>query len=175
MPTPLSHAAVGLALAAWAQRGAPTRRVCIAAAACAATPDIDALGWPLHLANDSWFAHRALTHSLAFAALGVVAATAVFFGAPAWRQARARIAGILAVAFLSHLCLDGLSSYSLGLEFLAPFSHQRYRFLWTPLGSPHGGLAGQLVQEAFVVLLPALAIAWLGLRLRAAGADPRAA
>lgn len=174
MPTPISHAAVGLALAAWLQRGAPARRVCIVAAACAATPDIDAIGWPLQVANDSLFAHRALTHSLAFAAAGVVVATAVFFHGPAWRRARARIAGILAVAFLSHLCLDGLSSYSLGLEFLAPFSRQRYRFRWTPLGSLHGGLAGQLVQEAVIVLLPALVIAWLGLKARR-GRRPAAA
>ena len=52
MPTPVSHAAVGFAVAAWAP-GAPTRRLCLVAAACAALPDIDAIGWPLHVAGVS--------------------------------------------------------------------------------------------------------------------------
>jgi len=48
-----------------------------------------------------------------------------------------------------HGCLDALSRYSFGVEFFAPLSVQRFRFPWTPLGDP-SGLAGQLIQEAFV-------------------------
>jgi inner membrane protein len=142
----------------------PTRRVCIVAAACAALPDIDALGWPLHIASTSLFAHRAITHSLAFALAATVVATAVFFRGNQWTPSRARIAVILAVALLSHACLDALSTYSLGVEFFAPFSQQRFRFLWTPLGVASGSLPGQLVQEAIVVLLPALLLVWFGRR-----------
>lgn len=164
MPTPISHAAVGYALGAWTQRGVPTRRVCIVAAVCAALPDIDALGWPLHTANTSLFAHRAITHSLVFALAATFVATAVFFRGNQWRLGRGRIAAILGVALLSHACLDALSTYSLGVEFFAPFSQQRLRFVWTPLGVADGSLAGQLVQEAIVVLLPALLLVWLGRR-----------
>jgi len=113
--------------------------VCLVAAACAALPDIDYFGWPV--------AHRAITHSLAFAVVGAVAATFIF-------------------ALLSHGCLDALSTYSFGIEFFAPFSQQRFRFPWTPLGDPTGELAGQLVQEAIVVLLPAVVLAWLAFRVR---------
>jgi len=165
VPTPVSHAAVGFAIAAWTQQRPPTRRVCLVAAACAALPDIDVFGSPLHLADSSLFAHRAITHSLAFALLAAAAATLIFFRSPEWTQRRARIAVILGLALVSHACFDALSRYSWGVEFFAPFSAQRFRFPWTPLGDP-SGLAGQLIQEALVVFLPAVLIGWLGLRIR---------
>lgn len=158
MPTPVSHAAVGFAIAAWTQQGPPTRRVCLVAAACAALPDIDYFGWPV--------AHRAITHSLAFAVVGAVAAAFIFFRGPQWAQRRARLGLVLALALLSHGCLDALSTYSFGIEFLAPFSQQRFHFPWTPLRNTNGALAGQLVQEAIVVLLPAVVLAWLAFRVR---------
>jgi inner membrane protein len=156
VPTPLSHATVGYALGVWAQRGVPAKRVCIAAAACAALPDIDVLASPL-------FAHRGITHSLLFAFTAAALATILFFrGRDRW------IFVVLSVALLSHSLLDACSSYSVGLAFFAPFSNQRYRFVWTPLGDPAGRLSHQLLQEGLVVLLPALVAIWLGLRIRRA-------
>ena len=158
MPTPLSHAAVGFAIAAWTQQRPPTRRVCLVAAACAALPDIDYFGWPV--------AHRGITHSIAFAVVVAVAVTVIFFRDPQWAKQRARMAVVLALALLSHSCLDALSTYSFGIAFFAPFSQQRYRFAWTPLGDPNGGLARQLLQDAVVALLPAVLLAWLAFKVR---------
>jgi inner membrane protein len=174
VPTPISHAAVGFAIAAWTQQRPPTRQVCLVAAACAALPDIDVIGAPLHLADASLFAHRAITHSLVFAVLAAAVATLVFFRSPQWTQRRARIAVILGLALLSHGCLDALSRYSWGVEFFAPFSQQRFRFPWTPLGDPNGDLAGQLAREAIVVLLPAVVLAWLAFRVRDRAASAQA-
>ena len=81
---------------------------------------------------------------------------------------------VLGLALLSHACLDALSTYSFGVEFFAPFSQQRFRFGWTPLGDPNGSLAGQLLQEAIVVFLPAVVLAWLAFRVRGR-APPRTA
>jgi membrane-bound metal-dependent hydrolase YbcI (DUF457 family) len=128
------------------------------AAACAALPDIDFFGWPL--------SHRAITHSLAFAVVGALVATALFFRDSQWTAQRARIAFVLCLALVSHACLDALSTYSVGVEFFAPFSQQRFRFPWTRLGDPTGSLVGQLRQEAIFVLAPAVLVAWLGLRAR---------
>lgn len=175
MPTPLSHAAVGYALGAWIPPGRPSVRVCIAAAACSALPDIDAIGWALHISDTSIFAHRAITHSLAFALAGALLATAVIFLSRTRAQYRTRIAVTLGVALFSHSCLDGLSTYSLGVEFFAPFSQQRFRFPWTPLGGVHAGLVAQLIQETVVVLLPALLAAWLGFKVRRRGRSPNPA
>ncbi len=160
MPTPVSHAAVGFAIAAWTQQRPPTRRVCLVAAGCAVLPDIDFFGWPV--------AHRGLTHSLAFAIAAAAAATFIFFRGPQWSPQRARVAVALGVAALSHGFLDALSTYSYGVGFFVPFSQQRYRFPWTPLGNP--SLAGQLVQEALVVFLPAVLLAWLAFRAPARSA-----
>ena len=158
MPTPISHAAVGYAIGAWAPHAVPpsARRVCLIAAACAALPDIDVLGFA---------PHRGITHSLAFALVAAVVAASALFPRVHPPGTRARIAVILGVALLSHSCLDALSTYSSGIAFLAPFSTQRFRFLWTPLGSA-SGLAGQLIQEALVLFLPAVILAWLGLKVR---------
>lgn len=174
MPTPISHAAVGFAIAAWTQQRPPTRRLCLVAAACAALPDIDVLWSPLHLAETSLFAHRAITHSLTFALVAAAVATFMFFPGPEWTQRRPRIAVILGLAVVSHACFDALSRYSWGVEFFAPFSLQRFRFVWTPLGDS-SSLAGQLVQEAIVVLLPAILLGWLGFKTRRRGLSPKAA
>jgi inner membrane protein len=143
--------------------------VCIVAAACAALPDIDVIGWLLHISNASLLSHRAITHSLGFALVAAVVATIVFFRGNQWTQGRARIALILGLALVSHACLDALSTYSVGVEFFAPFSQQRFRFPWTPLGVPNGSLAGQIVQDAVFVLLPAVLVGWLGIKARRLG------
>ena len=158
MPTPISHAAVGFAIAAWAQRPPPTQRVCLVAAACAALPDIDYFEWPV--------AHRGITHSLTFALVGALLLTAVLLRRPLWTQNAARTATILGLAFLSHGLLDGLSAYSVGIAYFAPFSSHRFRLWWTPLGDSDGRLVGQLLQEAIVVLVPAVVFAWLAFRTR---------
>lgn len=153
-------------MATWAQPAIPARRVCVVAAACAALPDIDVLGsvWPI--AHTALFGHRALTHSLAFALVAAVVATVLFFHRVQWANRRLRIGLILGLALLSHGCLDALSTYSTGVEFLAPFSQQRFRFPWTPLGNPNWSLGVQLGQEALCVLLPAVLMAWSGLKFR---------
>jgi len=158
MPTPISHAAVGYALGAWLPHETPpsATRVCIAAAACAALPDIDVLGFA---------PHRSITHSLAFAVVaGVLAAFLLFPRAGA--RTRRQLAVTLVLALLSHSLLDGLTTYSMGIEYFAPFSQVRYRFLWTPLGRPKGQLLNELVLEALVVFLPAVLLAWWGVRRR---------
>ncbi len=160
MPTPISHAAVGFAIGAWAQRGPPTTRVCVAAAACAALPDIDVLWSPLQLADTSPFAHRAITHSLVFALVAAVVVTAGWFRRERWT------AFVLLLALLSHSCLDALSTYSMGVAFFEPFSGHRFRFPWTPLGRPNGTVASQLIVESLVLLAPAVLLGWLGLRTR---------
>ena len=165
MPTPISHAAVGFAIGTWTAPVAPSTRVCLAATACAALPDIDVL-WSSGLPVSSPFSHRALTHSLLFALIAASVVAFVFFSDDGWRPTRARIAGVLLLALLSHGCLDMLSTYSHGIGLLVPFSAHRFRWSWTPLGRPTGTILSQLIEEGLVVLLPAVVVAWLGWRIR---------
>ena len=171
MPTPISHAAVDFAIGSWTAPSRPSLRVCVAAAACAALPDIDVL-WSSGLPASSPFAHRALTHSLLFALVGATVIAAVFFSSDRWRPTRTPIAGVLLLALLSHSCLDSLSTYSLGIGFLVPFSEHRFRFPWRPLGRPTGTIMSQLVEEAIVVFLPAVLLGWLAWRARADHSRP---
>ena len=164
MPTPISHAAVGLAIGACTAPTPPHKRVYLAAAACAALPDIDVL-WSSGLPPSSPFAHRALTHSILFAVVATIVITSAAF-----RHNRARLAITLGLALLSHSCLDAMSTYSLGIAFLAPFSAHRFRFPWTPLGRPDEMVVRQLVVESLWVLLPALLLAWIGWRVRSRSA-----
>jgi len=156
VPTPISHAAVGYALGLWTQRGVPVRRVSLAALACAILPDIDVLASP-------FVAHRGITHSLLFAVGAAALATVLLFPRASPRR---RILLVLLAALLSHSLLDALTTYSRGIAFLAPFSDQRYRFVWTPLGVSDGRLSRQLMQEALLVFIPALLAAWAGRRVR---------
>jgi len=165
VPTPISHAAVGFAIGAWTAPAPPDTRVCVAAAACAALPDIDVL-WSFGLPESSSFAHRALTHSLVFALFTALVVAFVFFRDERWTASRLRIALVLGLALLSHSCLDALSTYSLGIGVFVPFSAHRLRFPWTPLGRPSGTITSQLIEEGLVIFLPALVIAWLGWRVR---------
>ena len=164
MPTPISHAAVGFAIGAWTAPQ-PSARVCIAAGACAALPDIDVL-WSSGLPISSPFAHRALTHSLLFGLVAAWVVALLVFSDERWRPQRTRLAGVLFLALLSHSCLDFFSTYSFGIGFFVPFSEQRFRSPWTPLGRPAGTIMSQLIEEAVAVFAPALLLAWLGWRVR---------
>ena len=166
MPTPISHAAVGFAIGTWTAPAQPSTRVCLAAAACAALPDIDVLWSPLGFPSSSPLAHRALTHSLLFAAVAAIAVAYLFFRDDRWKAVRPRLVVTFGLALLSHSLLDALSKYSLGVGFFVPFSEHRYRFPWTPLGRPANTILSQLIVEGLAVFLPAILIAWLGWRVR---------
>jgi membrane-bound metal-dependent hydrolase YbcI (DUF457 family) len=78
--------------------------------------------------------HRALTHSLTFAAgFGLVVSLSLrpaVAGSSA--MFRAWLAAMLAIA--THGVLDALTTYGEGIQFLAPVSEQRYWAPWRLLG-----------------------------------------
>ena len=93
-------------------------------------------------------------------------ATVVLFPEARTRRTRLQLMLTLGIALLSHGVLDALTTYSLGIEFFAPFSQERFRFPWTPLGRPNGQLLNELVLESLVLFLPAVVLAWLGVKRR---------
>lgn len=110
-------------------------RVWTVLAVGAALPDLDAIGRPFGYGDlDFLGGHRALTHSLGAAALfGVAAATLLLRRVPAtvpWT----RLWAALFLALASHGVLDAFTSYGQGVAFLAPWTWQRFRSPWTPLG-----------------------------------------
>jgi inner membrane protein len=151
MPSSIGHALVAVTVAA-ALRPRPTpRRLWLVAAACAVVPDLDAIGWPFGLPAIAWLGgHRALTHSLLFAAgLGALVG-AIYTRAPEWRGSRLRLCGILAIATATHGILDALTTYGAGVTFFAPFWWMRFKFGWEPLTG--------VFAEVLFLWLPAMCI-----------------
>jgi len=166
MPSIFAHAIAGAALgSAFAPRRA-SRRVWLAAAICAALPDIDALGRPFgNLRYEAAFGgHRGFTHSVVFA---VLLGALVAWGLS--REARSKqvplgLWATFAVATASHGVLDALSTIGRGVAFWAPFSWAHYEFVWQPLGAigpgPRGPerLPALVGNELLWVGLPALIV-----------------
>jgi inner membrane protein len=166
MPSIVAHAVAGAALGSALSPPHASRRVWIAAAMCAALPDIDALGRPFgNLGYESFFGgHRGITHSLAFAIILGAVVGWIFFREPQWRHARLRLWLALTLATASHGVLDALSTIGNGVAFWAPFTWTHYEFLWRPLGEIGRGPRGPerifaiLGNELLWVGLPALIV-----------------
>lgn len=166
MPSSISHAVAGLAVGAWVGPKEPPQRFWTLAAICGALPDIDVLGW-FSVPNSSLIGHRALTHSISFAVLiGALATWSMFRDYQEW-TARLRLFAAFTLATASHGVLDAFSAYSVGVEFFAPFSQTRYRFLFNPLRDyQEVGVWRALLEEFFWVLLPAAGLTLAGWVLR---------
>src|SRR5262245_55904213 len=115
MPSLMTHAAVGLALAEVCTGHSQPALFWGLSAALAALPDIDVLAFPLGIPYGAFLGHRGFVHSLCCALLtgvGVALATAGVFGLP-WWQLAVYFSGVMA----SHGILDGLTNGGLGIAY----------------------------------------------------------
>ena len=106
----------------------------VAAALCAALPDVDSIGYRLGVPYNSLWGHRGLTHSLLAAA--VVAAVGTLLSQlaqPARRPAAGRLALLLFLATASHGLLDAMTTGGLGVAFFSPWHPERYFFSFRPI------------------------------------------
>jgi inner membrane protein len=174
MPYAFSHAAIGLGLGSVLGPLQAPRRFWVLAAGLAALPDADLIGLAFHVPDTSLLRHRALTHSLLFAVVvGGLVAWLGFRGS-SWAAQRLRLWVTFTLVIASHGFFDALTGSSVGIEFFAPFTQQRYRFAWQPLPGRDWPW-GVLRDEALWVLLPALLLGVGGLaRRHGRHADPPA-
>jgi inner membrane protein len=159
MPTILTHALAGAAIA---QVLAPcelrTKITCIAAAS-AMLPDADVLGFALGVPYDDLFGHRGFTHSLFFA--GVLA-----LAVRGWLRSKIRdrdLAQVFACIFAataSHGILDAFTNGGLGVAFFAPFHAARYFFPVRPILVSPIGLSAFLTERGLSVLESEMAWVW---------------
>jgi inner membrane protein len=106
----------------------------VAAAACAALPDADALGYRLGVPYDSLWGHRGLTHSLLAAVVVAVVGTGISRLTSAERRPSAMRVGLLLVlATASHGLLDAMTTGGLGVAFFSPWHLERYFFSFRPI------------------------------------------
>ncbi len=123
VPTPFTHAAVPLALAAGLGPRLVPPRLAAAGVLASVLPDVDVIAFRLGIPYSASFGHRGATHSLAFALL--VALAAAVFPAKLGASRRATFALVLAAA-ASHPLLDALTNRGLGVALLWPLSDERF-------------------------------------------------
>lgn len=174
MPTVMTHAAVGLGLAAVIRVAHRPWRFWTLSAILPVLPDLDVVTLALGVPWGTVWSHRGLTHSLPCAAI-VGAVAAALYGAhtPANR-------GWLALYFFlvtaSHGVLDAFTNGGPGIAFFAPFDDGRYLFPWRPIVVSPLGLgffsewgARTMASELAWIWTPTAVLVtavWLGRRVR---------
>lgn len=151
MPSSYTHAATSVAVAALLAPREIPKATWAVVGVVAVVLDVDALPRLWGGGDLAWLGgHRAFTHSLTFAVFsGGVLAMMLVHGV----TVRLRLWLALAAAIATHGVMDVLVSYGGGVQFLSPFSDQRYVFPWHPLGDG-------VVRDTLAFL-----IAWLAARV----------
>ena len=158
MPTILTHAVAGIAIA---QALAPCSRraeISLFAAGCAMLPDIDVLGFRFGIQYGDLLGHRGLTHSLLFA--GLLAATVTLLLRNKALGGDLRVFLSLFAAAASHGILDAFTNGGLGVAFFAPFDAARYFFWVRPILVSPLNLGAFATHRGISVLLSEMAWVW---------------
>lgn len=160
MPTIMSHAAVPIAGALMLGRHQISTPVLATGIAFSMLPDADVIGFGFGIEYaDSW-GHRGATHSLAFAAIAALLATALL------RPDKYLVAGLfLFVAMASHGLLDTLTSGGLGAALFWPWSDTRHFAPHTPIAVSPIGIANFFSERGMKVLQSEAKWIWLPLAL----------
>ena len=159
MPTILTHAIAGAAIAQVLAPCSLRREVAWIAAGCAMLPDADVLGFALGIPYDDLFGHRGFTHSLFFAGLAALAVTGVLRSKIHGRDLLRLLVCIFA-ATASHGILDALTNGGLGVAFFAPFEGARCFFPVRPIEVSPIGLAAFLTRRGLSVLESEMMWVW---------------
>ena len=134
MASAFAHAALGATLGKLLLPQRQHWPYWLAAALCAALPDVDSIGYRLGIPYDSLWGHRGLTHSLLAAAVVAVGGTWLSqLARPAHRPPGGRLAVLLFLATASHGLLDALTTGGLGVAFFSPWHPERYFFPLRPI------------------------------------------
>jgi inner membrane protein len=141
--------------------------------ACAILPDLDVVAFAFGIPYSSMLGHRGLSHSISFALLVSLLATALALQGQPRDHHRLRIWSFLFLAAVSHGVLDAFTNGGLGIAFFAPFSAERCFFPVTPIQvSPIGAAFFSerglrvLTSEVCWVCLPAALLAAASLALQ---------
>jgi inner membrane protein len=159
LPTIITHAVAGAAIA---QALAPCRlrtEITWIAAACAMLPDTDVIGLSMGIPYDDLFGHRGFTHSLFFAGLVALGVTSLMRNKGQGRD-QIRVFVCIFAATASHGLLDAFTNGGLGVAFFAPFDPARYFFPARPILVSPIGVSAFLSQRGVSVLLSEMLWVW---------------
>jgi inner membrane protein len=162
MPTAMTHVFVSLAVGKAAVRGKPPFGLGWLMMGLAVLPDLDTLGLGWGVPYASFWGHRGVMHSLAFAVVVALLATWLAGGwlRPTFRT-RWRLALVLLAVTVTHPLLDAMTDGGLGIALLAPFDNTRYFLPWQPIKVSPIGLRAFLSPYGLEVILNELLCVWL--------------
>jgi inner membrane protein len=152
MASAFTHVFAALSLGAAITPGRVIPRLLLVGAVCAVLPDADILGFRFGIDYAHMLGHRGLSHSLAFAAVTSLTATAVFFPGASWKSLRGRIALFLFVVTASHGVFDAMTNGGLGVAFFSPVDPARYFLPWQPVQVSPIGVASFFTERSLGVL-----------------------
>lgn len=135
MPTAITHALVGGALAHAAPAGPSRWRVVAALMAVSVIPDLDVVAFKLGIPYAHMFGHRGFSHSLVFALLLSLMTCLVLFRGVA-RFSSIKWWGFFSITFAavsSHGLLDAATDAGLGVGLFIPFSQERIFYEYRPI------------------------------------------
>jgi inner membrane protein len=105
----------------------------LVAIVCSILPDADVISFALGIPYEAFWGHRGFTHSLLFALIIGVLATALFFRK---NQSTVRMIGytlFFTLSTASHSLLDAMTSGGLGVAVFSPWDNARYFLPWRPI------------------------------------------
>src|SRR5262245_55329408 len=162
MPTIITHAVVGAALAQLGPPAVPRGRLTFALVVLSVFPDVDVAGLRLGIPYSHWLGHRGFSHSLLFG-LGVAAIVArvefrrfTLSSRDGWR-----VFALCTLAIVSHGILDAFTDGGLGVAFFLPFDRGRYFFPIHPLVVSPIGLSSFLAGPVWAVLGSEVLYVWI--------------
>ena len=162
MPTIITHAAVGVALAQVGPAALSRKRLSFSLAVFSVIPDLDVVAFHFQIPYSHWLGHRGFSHSLLFAlVVAAVVARLEFRKVPLDSRDRWRLFVLCALAIGSHGILDAFTDGGLGIGFLLPFASGRYFFPFHPLVVSPIGLGNFLGGPALAVLSSEALYVWL--------------
>lgn len=157
MATIFTHPIIPISAAIGLGTRVITMRLLLVACIASVLPDIDVIGFKLHIPYSSDFGHRGFTHSLVFALL--VGFIGMLF-APSMHTTRLNCFIVLTLATVSHGLIDACTSGGLGIALLWPFDNHRYFFDWRPIKVSPIGVSRFFTERGWVVILSELKYVW---------------
>lgn len=125
--------------------------------ACSSLPDVDSIGLPLGIPYSSFWGHRGITHSLAFAAILAICVATAFNR----RLSRPwMLALLLFFVTATHGLLDAMTDGGLGVAFFSPFDLHRYFLPWRPIHVSPIGVGRFFSQRGLRILWSEIVWVW---------------
>ena len=134
MPSIFTHAFTGIAAGKMFSTNKLPVRFWVLSIILPILPDLDVLAFKFGLPYGHFLGHRGFFHSLTFALILALIATAIFFYKDRlFSKKWLLLAGYFFILAASHGILDTFTSGGKGIALLAPFDNSRYFAPWTPI------------------------------------------